>query len=311
VSASRDSSPPPGEITFEAGGLRFAALTWPAEPRSDAPLALCLHGYPDTPWTWRHLGPRLAARGWRVVAPYMRGYAPTDLAPDGCYGIGELAADAENAHTALGGDERAALIGHDWGAVATYCVASHAPGLFRHCVALGYPAPVTIFGPLRSPRRALSISPLLLRQARASWYMAYNQIPAVSERSLGWLIPKLWELWSPGYDGTADAARALESLSGPGRRNAALRYYRALAWPPYRSPAHRDLRRWWMSVPERPILYVHGREDGCGLAAFAERTGALLGPGSRFELLPDAGHFLQLERPDAVNGVVEEFLGEA
>ena len=69
----------------ELNGMNFAALAWGPE---HGPLALCLHGYPDTAHTWRHLGPYLGERGWRVVAPFMRGYGPTDLAPDGAYQLG-------------------------------------------------------------------------------------------------------------------------------------------------------------------------------------------------------------------------------
>src|SRR2546421_8636104 len=81
----------PQQLRVKASEITFAALAW--GPPS-APLALCLHGYPDTAWTWRHLGPQLAERGWRVVAPFMRGYAPTELAPDGIYQIGALVRDA-------------------------------------------------------------------------------------------------------------------------------------------------------------------------------------------------------------------------
>src|SRR3954470_14676880 len=113
-------------LRIEANGMTFAALAWGPE---DGPLALCLHGYPDTARTWRHLGPHLAQRGRRVVAPYMRGYAPTGLAPDGRYQLGALARDAEALHRALGGDDRAVLIGHDWGAATAYAVAAHTPRL--------------------------------------------------------------------------------------------------------------------------------------------------------------------------------------
>ena len=63
------------------GELEVAYLT--AGP-DDGPVALLLHGYPDTAWSWRYLAPVLAGRGYRVVAPFLRGYAPTGLAPDGC-----------------------------------------------------------------------------------------------------------------------------------------------------------------------------------------------------------------------------------
>ncbi|MEI2698584.1 MAG: alpha/beta fold hydrolase [Microthrixaceae bacterium] len=68
------------------------------------PLALCIHGYPDSAWTWRHLLPDLADAGFRAVAPFNRGYAPTSLAPDGRYQAGVLGVDANALHAALGGD---------------------------------------------------------------------------------------------------------------------------------------------------------------------------------------------------------------
>src|SRR3954468_21252852 len=98
--------------TVTANGVDFSYLTWgPA----DGPLALCLHGFPDSAHTWRLLGPALADAGFRVVAPFMRGYAPTTGPADGRYQTGMLASDAIELHAALGGDERAVLIGHDWG----------------------------------------------------------------------------------------------------------------------------------------------------------------------------------------------------
>ena len=82
----------------------------------DGPLALCLHGFPDSAHTYRYLLPRLAAGGYRAVAPFMRGYAPTAVPADGRYQTGMLAMDAIGLHEALGGDGDAVIIGHDWGA---------------------------------------------------------------------------------------------------------------------------------------------------------------------------------------------------
>lgn len=84
------------------------------------PLALCLHGFPDTAHTWRYLLPQLAAAGFHAAAPFMRGYAPSAVPRNECYSIGALVADATALHQALGGDDQAVLIGHDWGAEAAY-----------------------------------------------------------------------------------------------------------------------------------------------------------------------------------------------
>ena len=74
-----------------------------------APLALCLHGFPDSAHGWRHLLPALASAGFHAVAPFQRGYAPTAVPADGLYQSGVLAADAIALHGALGGGTDAVI----------------------------------------------------------------------------------------------------------------------------------------------------------------------------------------------------------
>src|SRR5947209_6948957 len=286
--------------------IPFTALAWgPA----DGPLALCLHGYPDTARTWRHLGPELAARGWRVVAPYTRGYAPTGLAPDGAYGVGALARDALALRRRLAGDEPAVLIGHDWGAVTAYLVGSYAPAAFHRIVTMAVaPGPV-LAAPLPSPRRFVADAPLILRQLRMSWYMFFQLLPWLSERSLPRLIPKLWADWSPGYDAHDDLIDVLAALREPEHATAALRYYRALFLPWTRRGTYSSEQRHLFGVPPVPLLYLHGAQDGCQLPEIAARSGELLREPSRAEVIPGVGHFLHLERPDVVGARIAEFLG--
>ena len=66
------------EGRISANGVEFGYLE-----TGEGPLALCLHGFPDSAWTWRHLLPALADAGYRAVAPFMRGYAPTSVPADG------------------------------------------------------------------------------------------------------------------------------------------------------------------------------------------------------------------------------------
>ena len=117
-----------------ANGIDFAILD-----AGSGPLALCLHGFPDSPLSFTQLLADLAAAGFHAVAPFMRGYAPTSVARDGDYGLGALAADANALHEALGGDERSVLIGSDWGAEAAYAAASTAPERLRRLVTLAIP----------------------------------------------------------------------------------------------------------------------------------------------------------------------------
>jgi pimeloyl-ACP methyl ester carboxylesterase len=296
--APQSPSEPEQILLRGSTGMGFGALAW---GRPGEALALCLHGYPDTAWTWRHLGPRLASEGWRVVAPFMRGYGPSDLAGDGIYQIGALARDAIDLHAAAGGDGRSVLIGHDWGACAAYGAAATAPERFARVVTLAVPpAPALLRLPVA----------LALRQLRRSWYMLFQQLPLLPEAVLPSLIPALWRAWSPGYDGSEDVARVLAALAAPGRRTAALRYYRALAQPWHRSPDYLPEQRRWARMPVQPLLYLHGRDDGCMLASLAERARSVIGPPGRVEIVEAAGHFLHLERPETVNALIAAFIAK-
>lgn len=282
----------PERFPVAANGLTFDVLAW-GDPAG--PLALCLHGFPDTPWTWRELGPYLAERGWRVVAPFMRGYAPTDLAPDDDYSPSATARDAVALHAALKGDGRAVLIGHDWGAIATWEVTHSSPATFARYVVLAVP-PLAVLRVIR-PRHAGTAA----GQLRKSWYTIFNQLPGVSERSLDRLIPKLWRDWSPGYQGRGDAETALTALNAPANRRAALRYYRDTFRP--------GAVRLATAAPGAPALFLQGVDDGCLGIEFLPLAEPLLLPGSRAIAVEDAGHFLQLEQPAVVNEAIAGWIG--
>ncbi|MDQ4051203.1 MAG: alpha/beta hydrolase [Actinomycetota bacterium] len=273
---------------------RAAALAW-GPP--DGRLVLALHGYPDTAWTWRHLGPDLAAHGYRVVAPFMRGYAPSGVPADRCFHPAALMADAVSLHRALGGQDQALLVGHDWGAIATNALGAHPDSPFERIVSMAVP-PFPALGP-GGPR-------VLARQARMSWYVGFNQLPFVPERALPRMVAKLWRDWSPSYDGSDDVRLVLDALAEPANRSAALGYYRSMVRPvPER---YRTWKRTWTAMPAIPFLYLHGDEDGCMQVQLADQLRRHLPTGSRFEVIGGAGHFLQVEQPERVNALVREFL---
>ncbi len=282
----------------EAGGLAFTYLT--AGPE-DGPLALCLHGFPDTAHTYRHLLPELAAAGYRAVAPFSRGYAPTAVPADGRYQTGALARDAVALHEALGGDERAVLIGHDWGAQATYGAAVGAPDRWRRVVAMAVPV-----GP------ALAGSFFTYEQIKRSFYMYFFQNPLadvlVAADDLAF-IGRLWADWSPGYDATEDLAFVRAALGTPENVAAALGYYRALFDPSRQSPDLAAEQQAVSGVPPQPTLYLHGAQDGCMGADVVDAVRAALSPGSEAATVDRAGHFLHLEQPAEVNRRILGFLG--
>lgn len=286
------------EITVDLPAVTLRALTWgPADGR----LAVLLHGFPDTAHTWRHLGPALAAEGWRVVAPFTRGYAPSTVPGDGSGHIAALMDDAVGLHRELGGGADAVLVGHDWGAITANALAAHDDSPFIRSVALAVPP----FTALRTPA-ALRVLP---RQLRNSWYIMFNQLPALPERNAERLVRKLWRDWSPGYDASEDLPAVLTALAEPEHRRAVIGYYRAMVRPFPRMPE--AYRRWAgaeMRLPTRPTLYLHGADDGCLDPRLAELAESSLPPGSALHVVPGAGHFLQLEQPAAVNRLILDFL---
>lgn len=292
-----DLHPSITESTIEANGLTFGTLS-----AGEGPLALCLHGFPDSAWSWRHLLPELAAAGYRAVAPFLRGYAPTSIPDDGLYQSGAIASDANALHEALGGDGDAVLIGHDWGALATYAAAGHAPERWAKVVVASVPPPATVAQAFFS-----------YDQLQRSWYMFFFQSPlsdmAVPMDDLAF-IDRLWQDWSPGYDGVADAARAKDCFREPANLAAALGYYRATLGAGPRSPEYDAVEAAGAAPLSVPALYLHGAADGCMGADLIDDgvLASLAAPGSRYEIVPDAGHFLQLEQPEAVNRLIVDFL---
>lgn len=286
-----------GRVTVNDVELAYLAV-------GSGPLALCLHGFPDSAHTWRHLLPRLADAGYRAVAPFSRGYAPSAVPADGRYQTGVLALDAIALHDAFDGDADAVIVGHDWGALATTGAAVYAPERWRRVVTMAVP-----------PGPAVAAAFLgNLAQLKRSWYMFFFQHPfadlVVPAGDLAYL-DMLWADWSPGYEATEDLALVKPSLRDPANLQAALGYYRATLGTGYQDPALAELQAATGQYPGQPMLYLHGRDDGCMGAEVAEAAGADAPANVTVEVLDGCGHFLHLERPGDVNDRICEFLGAA
>jgi len=285
------------QTTIPANGLAFSCLS---DGPEDGPLALCLHGFPDTAHTWRHLLPELAAAGFHAVAPFLRGYAPSPVAADGNYQIGALVQDVNALHAALGGGPDAVIIGHDWGALTTYGAVAHEPQRWRRAVTAAVP-----------PTASIGMSLFTYPQLRSSWYMFFFLSP-LAEVALPLddyaFIDGLWRDWSPGYDGTWDVARVKESIGDPERIVAAISYYRALYDPSLQVPELADEQAASLLPPPKPTLYLHGRDDHCMLLSSIGSPLEFMADGSEVLVVDDTGHFLHLEQPDAVNRRIVEFL---
>jgi len=285
------------EGTVLANGLEFAYL---ADGPPDGPLALCLHGFPDTAHTWRHLLPVLADAGYHAVAPFMRGYAPTGIPADGRYQTGALSRDANRLHEALGGGDDAVLVGHDWGALAAYGAVAHEPHRWRRVVTAAVP-----------PTQAVMGSFFTYDQLRRSWYTFFFQSP-LAEVALpmdGYaFIDRLWADWSPGYDAAWDVARVKEAIGTPERMLAAISYYRDLYDGARHDPGLAAEQAAAMDPTPKPTLYLHGVDDGCFAIDAIGDPLRFLAEGSEAAHVGGAGHFLHVEQPDEVNALILHFI---
>lgn len=260
----------------------------------EGPLVLLLHGFPESWYTWRHQISALAYEGFRVIAPDLRGYGdsskPTEL---GDYTLERLSADIANLIEALG-EQRAVVVGHDWGGLVAWELAMHHPERVQKLAVLNAPHP-TVF--------ARSI--LRPRQLRKSWYIVAFQLPVLPELMLA---RNDWEILRGVFKGTTakrgaissdEIDRSIEAFSKPGVVTSAINYYRAGAQLP---------RRRYQPV-RCPVRIIWGRQDHA-LSEFLADPGSKFAPMRQVFFIEDAAHWVQNERPGRVNVLLREFLLE-
>ena len=282
---------------IHANGLKFAYLE-----QGEGQLVILLHGFPDTAHTWSHQMPALAAAGYRVVAPFLRGYPPTDIAQDGYYDKATLASDVVALIGALSGGAPVHLVGQDWGAIITYAVLAAHPELVRRAVVMAVPHPAEVNNSL-----------LLPKHVQRSFHWWFFQLPDLPERALAEndfaFIDYLWTYWtSPGYSDTAHIASIKQMLKQPGALASTLGYYRAMFDKQQMDPALESLRLAMEQKISVPTLALCGADD---LRAELMTDQAQYFSGNyRFDLVSGAGHFLHREQPAEVTRLVIDWLGK-
>jgi pimeloyl-ACP methyl ester carboxylesterase len=282
--------------TIRANSIDFNVAVAGAGQR----LALCLHGFPESSFSWRHQLPLLARLGYLAWAPDLRGYGgssrPTGI---GSYALTQLEADVA-ALIEASGARQVLLIGHDWGAAIAWNYAMFGRVPIERLIIMNVPHPALFQQGLRT-----------FRQLRKSWYIFFFQLPRIPE-------------WMLSRDHCAPIGRAFRGMAvdksrfpdevlrvyrdnaaQPGALTAMINYYRALMRrPPGNSAAGRARRSATIAIP---TLLLWGEVDsalGKELTYGTERYVTDL----TLRYLPNVSHWVQQEAPETVNAMIEAWL---
>lgn len=274
-----------------AGGLRFGYLE-----SGTGPLVLLFHGFPDDAYSFDELRAALARTGFRAVAPFLRGYHPSDIPADGDYSPLTLGRDVLALMDAFG-ETSALVVGHDWGGIAGFVAASLAPQRVRRLVVMGMPH-----------GRALRPTPGQLWGARHFLYCALPWAPrAVRRRGLAY-VDRLYRRMSPHWTPPPEElARIKATLALPGRLEAAFDYYHDVL-PSFLRPSSRRVLLRRTAVP---TLAISGRDDTGVPPSAITKAARCFTAGYRPLVIPNAGHFVHSERPAEVNAAILAFLRES
>ena len=265
-------------------------------------LMIFLHGFPDNPLTFKNQIDYFARQGYRVVAPYMRGYFPSDIPSDNKYYTLTLGEDVVELIKAIG-SEKAIVVGHDWGANAAYSATMIAPELFEKIVGA-------------SVVRGTFSKALITNQEqqRKSWYIYFFQT-LMAETALSFndyaFIRRLYKDWSsPGFEVPEDHIKAvIETFKHEGVAKATINYYRCFFNTSGLSPEEAmEQKRISYDKINVKTLYLHGEKDGCIGVEVTEGMEYYFGEGFVKKIIKDAGHFIHLEKPDEFNESILEFI---
>jgi pimeloyl-ACP methyl ester carboxylesterase len=280
--------------------VRGVELAYLRENAGGFPLLL-LHGWPETMriW-WRNVEP-LAAAGFEVIVPDLRGFGESGLAPDGHYDIATQSRDMEALLTGLGHD-RCVACGGDFGGVIAQDLSLRFDGLVERLVLFNTIPPVLPDGPREVPREVRMAADYFIRQGTdADGLAAELDSPDKRRRYVAQMYgPRFWA--APGAFSPADVDFMTEPFGDADRFRSSLAIYeyavRAREWsepPRLREPN------------PTPTLIMYGPEDHVIPRDFPQRMEAAFPERIGPFLVQRAGHFLQWERADVLNPALHHF----
>lgn len=284
-------------LSLEHEGMRFSARATGA-----GPLVLMLHGFPDDYHSFDAQITAIAAEGYRVVAPMMRGYEATSCSSRDLYHLIHLASDVLAWMDFLGA-KQCHLVGHDWGALTSYVAVALHPKRFASLTTLAIPH-------LRRGLQGVAGVPAQLVKSAYILLMQFQKASeAIVERDDYAFIETLWRRWSPSWQyAPADIEQVKSTFRAEGVTHAATQYYRCLL-----QPLSLSTQQSWRLLTSRisvPTLALTGEQDGCMDSRLYDSLMREQDFENGLEVykLPNVGHFLHREAPAEVNRLILDWI---
>ncbi len=271
----------------QVNGLNFAYIE-----KGTGPVVVLLHGFPDHALTWSHQIEALSAQGYRVIAPYLKGYPPTEVPQDGFYDKATLVHDMAQFIQMVCPQETCHLVGQDWGAIIGYGLLAAYPELFKRAVLMAVPHPEKVGQSILEAKH--------IHRSFHWWFFQLKDLPekALLQNDMAF-IDYLWAYWTVEGFQDEDHIRSIKQmLSQPGVLTATLGYYRAMFDPDKFNPEHADLRIKMTRPIGVPTLALCGADDL--RAELMLDQSQYFTSDYDFQLIEKAGHFLHREQPQAV-----------
>ena len=273
-------------------------------PAGGSPVIL-MHGFPDDVHAYDSVATSLAASGWRIIVPYLRGYGPTRFHDPTTPRSGQQAALGHDLLSLMDGLglRHAVLAGYDWGGRAACIVAALWPDRVAGLVSIGG---YNIQNIAAASRPA---SPDAEYRYWYQWYFHTERGRAGLSANRRSFCRKLWELWSPNYRfDDAEYERTAKSFDNPDFVEVVIHSYRhrhkAVPGDPAFEHIEAELAR--QPVNTVPTIVLHGACDGVSLPESSEAHARFFtGPYQR-RVVPVAGHFLPQEAPAALIEALSE-----
>lgn len=268
------------------------------------PMVILIHGYPDNAYTWEHQIRFLTQAGYRVIAPFTRGYAPTKIKHGAFFDRATLAIDMVGFIDKLNQGEPVYLIGQDWGAAISYGILSAFPNKVSRAMLLAVPHPVEI-------NRTLKKS---IRHCIRSFHWFLFQLPWLPERLIRWskgrFLSFLWKLWSPNFKDTDHVDHIISTMLFGSSIEETLAYYRSAIQKGYRDPKHIDVFNRLNNKIKIPTRVLCGSRDM--RKEMLPRAADCFEESAKYQwgLVAGAGHFLHREQPDIVNDEILKWIAQ-